>query len=314
MEYVQRWIDLVRQDTENQTVPNSSGNEQAGIKDDQILRWFNEAQKDIQRAIQSVNTGMFLERTSQAVSGTAYQTLPTYSMLDGRVVKVEYGRNDSDRDYYVLTNDIVQQKLDGAVYSSSDYSPRYYTNEGRMIRLEPVPKNGFIRLTYKKRVPDLNIRQGKIESNVKSIAETELQSITLVNDGTIDETALANNQYISIVDAEGNITASNVYYTDYESSNKTLTVDNHSLATDTIANGNYVVVGKYATTHSHLPYECEDYLISWVNYRCMVNDDNFEQAAQEKSIRNGLRETILDAYRDNTDDVELISVTNLEWF
>lgn len=314
MEYVQRWLDIIRQDTENQTVPDSAGNEQEGIRNDQLLRWLNEAQNDIQRAIQSVNPGMFTDRLVQAVSGSAYQTLPFYTMLDGRVLKCEYGKSNTDSDYYKLSLEIIQQALEGFSSSGGNYSPRYYTNEGRRIRLEPVPTSGYLRLTHKKRVPDLNVRQGTIASNVKNVAETELQSITLATDGFLDETVISNNQYLCICDAEGNQTATNVYYTSYESSTRTISIDNHSLATDTIANGDYITIGQYASTHCQLPYECKDYLISWANVKALAHDDNFEQAEAEKAVRNGFRQTILEAYSSESADCELLPVTHPEWF
>lgn len=309
MEYVSLWLDIIRDDTENQTVPTDvSGVESAGIKNEQILRFLNEAQEDIQRAIinEARNSNMFMEQESYTLDGSYYITVPTYAMLDGQIEKVEFLGSSN---YYSLKQESIHQRTYAT--NVTGHWPEYYVREYNRIHLEPNPSTGTLRVTYRKRVPNLALRVGQIELYQPSLDLSVLESITLV-DGTQNAAELARHQYLCVVDAQGTIKSKNVYFTDYDSSTRVITVDNHSLATDTLAIGDYVVLGKYATTHSELPYECKNYLISWANKALWGLDSNVTKVQMEQDKMNGLRSTILGGY-SRVSGVLDFSYTDSKW-
>ena len=181
----------------------------------------------------------------------------------------------------------------------------YFVQEKSLV-FTPKPQSPLrIKMTYQRKIPSMGLRAGKITS----FTSTQL----ILTDWVSGATSLSD--FICIVDADGNVlnkitdvnnnTAFNPIRLTSDVAG-TLTVDNTTGA----INGAYVVSGKYASSHSQLPDECEKYLITalerMIQYRQSSSDVRISNVFSEEEIN-----TIKEVFADNSYDDAKPPVT--EW-
>lgn len=299
MEYVARWIDLIRADTENQVVPDSSGNDVEGITNEQILAWLNEAQRDIQREIVQVNRSKFVTVETLSINSENYYVLPTYSILDDEVMKVEHSWGGQ---WFNMRKGSVEEQVE--TYELPHYvrDRRFFTFEDGKIRLNPRTGQGNLRVTYRKRVPDLELRKG----TVLSITPNDGNPITAIELSTtgLDTTNLSTAEYLCTVTSRGVQTGVAIPVSSYNSSTREFAVENFDPTDWSISVGDYVCIGENVTTHCQLPRDCGDYLRAWAKVECLAHDNNFLEAEKHGNKRDGFRQTIISSF-SNTGLLEI---------
>jgi hypothetical protein len=116
--------------------------------------------------------------------------------------------------------------------------------------------------------------------------------------------------FFCTVDSNGNILSSGNKILSYTNSTGVFTFTKGS---GDIQNGQYVILGKYATSHSQLPDECEKYLIialeRMIQYRQSSSDIRISQLFSEEELV-----TIKEVFADNSYDDAKPPVTEFqEW-
>lgn len=178
----------------------------------------------------------------------------------------------------------------------------YVRSQGKLL-LSPTPDRteGYLRVVYDRAPDRIDVRRAL----VTSATGTPLTSITL-NNGTFptDTDAFEDEPYCCVVDSYGVVKAYNIPITSITTT--TITVPSHTLASgESISAGNYVVPGKYTTTHANLPLICEKYITQYL----VVKAFRKESSTDEKSANSELaamESEILEAFMNtNRDQIEI---------
>jgi hypothetical protein len=170
----------------------------------------------------------------------------------------------------------------------------YFVREDKIV-LTPRPTSPLnMKMAYVRKLPTLGIRGAQVAST------TSTQIIV----GNYVSGFEALSDYITIVDSAGTIVSSGLTFTFNGST--TFIVPN----TTGILPGHYVISGKYASSHSQLPDECEKYLITalerMIQYRQSSSDINTSNIFSAEELV-----TIKEVFADNSYDDAKPPVT--EW-
>jgi len=170
----------------------------------------------------------------------------------------------------------------------------YFIREDKIV-LTPRPTSPLnMKLAYVRKLPTLGIRGAEVTSTTST-------QIIIANYVSGFETL---SDYITIVDKAGTIITSGLTFVFNGST--TFIVPN----TIGILPGHYVISGKYASSHSQLPDECEKYLITalerMIQYRQSSSDINTSNIFSAEELN-----TIKEVFADNSYDDAKPPVT--EW-
>lgn len=265
MRYLGEILAQVRLQTDNEDTSTADGVTVTGIRDEEFIQYFNDAQDRLQSRISSANSpyeNFVVESEIDIVSGQEEYDIPDRLFFNKEVRDVAYSPTGLAVDYLPLRKEyFINRSTQTATYPSM-----YYRRFGK-ICINPIPSSstGKLRVLYERSLDDLDIRRGQI-SDVSGLTETTFSSITLDTTADVSSTTnLTNAQFICVVDAYGAVKAYNIPVGSFTSSTRVLAPSSsHAFASgETIAAGDYVVIGKYTTTHSLLPDECERYLIKY---------------------------------------------------
>lgn len=297
MRYVKYLIDQVRKQTENEEVTDFTG-----IQDSEFLQYLNDAQHNLQALITQKCPDVFTaESVIQAVRSQERYDIPSDCYLRNKLVNVEFSATGKEEDYYVLEQDTLKRRTPGV----SSAPIRYIRQDGEIL-LTPAPQSqGKIRVTYIKRVKELDLRRAEIVANATpNEAGTWGMSVK-----TVDVDSLNEHDYISIVDKQGKNVCKNV---PLKSVSTTLIVlEPHTLSSEDtdITTGHYVVGGQDSSTHGDFDRSVERYMISYCAWKILKRDSSIDstEAVQELSM---MAREIVESYAAVSDDVRLIPELN----
>ena len=308
-------IRLVRERTKNlDFTVDASGNTTSGISDTRIIQYFNDAQDHLQAAIITLFPNEFIvQKEISIVANQEEYTIPDHVFINNKIVCVEYNSNNNSTDYDTLRQGTIRDR------NTAKGWPSYYIRRSGKILLNPIPQSsqGKIRVSYYRELDDLDIRRGKI-SAVSGVTSTTFTNIDLTDtDPVPDETSkpinLTNTDYICTVDRYGAVKAYAIPVNTYTTSSDLLTpTAAHVFGTgETVAVGQWVVFGKYATTQSALPDNCERYLLTYVQKRLMTTDESntsLEEDAELKTIESD----ILNSFSEESREPDYITLLDTE--
>lgn len=285
--------------------------------DEEVLQYINDAQDELQGLISSLKGVDSIFNTEEIVSVIANQesySLTKRLFVNKEIDLVEFSATGALTDYVVLD----KVSLFNRDTNSSSYPSGYWRRQGKVF-LTPIPSSsgGTLRISYERTLDDLDKRRGKI-TTVNGLSSTTFTSIVL--DSTADETStpnLSTIDYICIVDKDGNRKAFNIPVGSYVTGTNTLTPAAGFVfeqTGDTIAVDDYVVFGKWKTTHSTLPDESEMYLIHYAAEMLLHKDSsNDTQAHKERRIE--IRNQLLKSIASQTSEIQRIPQFNrYEWW
>lgn len=222
----------------------------------------------------------------QLVPGQDYYDLPSNIYAKSSVDNLAVSFLNGISNTYLPLKKISRKQL--------GFTFGYFIQEGKMY-MSPRPTSALnMKLSYVRKLPTLGIRGG-------TVASTTSTTIVITNYVSGFE---GLSDYISIVDSTGTILVSGLAFT--FNGTTTFTVAD----TTGITNGSYVVSGKYASTHSQMPDECEKYLITalerMIQYRQSSPDIKVSQLFSDEELN-----TIKEVFADNSYDDAKPPVT--EW-
>ena len=303
--YISHLIDDVRQSTENTDVSDT-----VGIKDGEFLRYMNDAQYRIHNLIIQNHPSIFLtEYTTAIVGDQESYTLPNKAFIGNKVTQVEYASQTSGNNYYYpLRPGSLFERASGPGAGFSVGAPYKYIRKAGAILLTPIPTSstGNLRITYTHRVPKLDLRRGSVASvtlDTNALTITAL-SFNITTD-SIDSTELAKYTRISVVDEEGNVKMSNIKFTAIDTATGVVTIDPTFVyeSGETITAGDYIVAGKYSSTHVMLDELVERYIIAYATAKILQRDSNVTDLQAQSFVLKEMENDILAAYSDVSDDI-----------
>lgn len=201
-------------------------------------RLFNDAQQEIQRLVHISNTDskFFASEATQAiVSGQRIYNLPSDIYTESSLNSVHIGDSYLKSEWPKLRHN-VDYKIIGKTID---------------LLYEMVIQK-TLKIKYTKKLAELATRVGKIATEVAGV-------ITLTGfDAKIDITDF--NDYFCIVDKDGGIIDQEMDIVSYVPATGVLTTS----STVTAGAGDYIVLGRVATTNSALPDACEKYMMMYV--------------------------------------------------
>jgi hypothetical protein len=299
MRNVSLLITQARRATENVEVTDS-----AGISDEEFLQYANDAQDQIQSVVSTDFPDVFQdEELIDAVIGQEEYNIPEFAILGNRVDMVEYSETGQNNDYHRLPKTSHLERFSG----TSSY-PMMYIRRSNKILLQPQPSNnGVIRVLYQKQAPRIDKRRAKVSA--VTLTSNSITSLTLDTTVEIDDSALLEEGYVSVVNKDGEIKMIKIPVTAIDTTTGIVTVEAGFTfeAGETIEVGNYLLRGKRSTTHSELPVICERYLIAYMNWKILKRDssNDSDEAGQELGA---LLQDIVAAFKQPDGDVNLVPI------
>lgn len=312
MRRIDQLIDLVRERTRNLNFSrDSSGNILEGISDNLILEYLNQAQDHLQAAILAVYPNEFIaEKTPSIVANQEGYTIADRVFVNNKIVTVECRSTSNLSDYYILDQGTFRDR------DTDSGWPKYYIRKGSTILLNPIPSTsqGNLRIVYYRELDDIDIRRGTISSHTASA--TTLTALTLSTTGD-DDIALADADYLCVNDRYGTVTMYNIPISSYASGTGVVTLvgGSFTFATgETIADSNYVTIGKYTTTHSKLPDNSERYLLLYAQKRILTTDESNTSVEEDAELIK-IEQDIVNSFADESKDLEYIPIldSNIMW-
>lgn len=273
---------------------NSDNIETSRFDDINLLKIFNDAQSMIQSLIvKRDSSGKYFPGTDlvNIVASTEEYSLPTDAFAENFISSVS-----------TLLSNSLYDPLPLITLKEKNIKIGYIIS-GSVVILSPLPSSSItdgLQIKYVKKLPTLSYRVGRIQSYISAT------SITLVA-GYVDTDFTEYEDFVTVVDVNGVVKQAGIRVALFAGGVITTTD-----ALTGIAANDYVVVGKYATSHSGLPDVCEGILTSLVN-RMMFAYSASSEFNIESMLTADQRAIIEDLFARADHDVKYPPVTNGEF-
>lgn len=294
-------VDLLITEARSNT-GNTEYTSETGVQDTRFLRALNDAQDRIQSLILNEYPDLFQkESVKTATPNSPIVLVPTDMFLSTRIQKVEYSPSGVDNDYYELMKKTIHERI----ITSASGNPSTYIPQSTRIILGPMPVSaGSVRFTYQKSFPRLDKRRGQVsavtlDTDALTITALTLDTTMLADD---DNQYLVQEEYISVVGKDGTVKMQGIPISAINSSTGLVSVDTFVYESgETIEVGDYVVGGKYSTTHSELSDICERYLLKFCEWRILKGDSSIDSKEEDQEIKEMEADIVLSYSQANMD-------------
>lgn len=299
MRRVELLIDEIRAMTGNERADSDSG-----VSQKQMVRVLKNSQDQLYKHISNAKTRILLKEVLVDVVQSQELYDYPFDLYLQNIETMQWSLNPTSNgiDYINLTAGITKDRQ-----SSENGYAFSYILRGDGYLLSPPLSNGRLRLTFQRKLPELEKRSGQVQS--VSLSSLNLTALTLdPNEASFDRDYLNQVQTLSVVGKYGNIKARNIEI-DSVASNGVVTLSAQTLASgSTISVGDYVVAGRYSCNASELPDICESHILKHGIYETRYGDySNWTKAALDDL--NMSLQTILDSFAIPTSDICEIPIT-----
>jgi len=296
--YVKYLIDQVRKETENEDSADF-----IGIQDSEFIQYINDAQYNIQSIIVAQHPDVFVEQTTFTgfTSGDSTVDIPKNAFLGNKLLHVEYSPDGSENSYYPLDEVSFKRKNIGI-----EGAPAHYTRYSGKIALTPDPNNasGKLRVFYIKRINELDLRRAEVKS--VTLGSNTITTLKADPSKNIDKSSLEEHNYICVVDKNGETKMKNIPLLSINSSTGLVTLDTHTFESgETISAGDFIVGGKFTSTHSELDASVERYLIAYAAWKILKRDSSIDSIEIEKELKL-MSTDIVKSYSVVSEDIQYI--------
>jgi hypothetical protein len=268
---------------------DSSGNPVSGITDELILEYLNDGQDLLQSRIIETYPKAFVESVEISITGAEEYDIDDNVIFNNKILFVEYSSTGQAKDYYPIDQITLRERDLITVRDVDSYARR----KGKILP-SPIATNtsAKLRVWYHRSLDDLDIRRGVI-SSVSS------GSITMNTGATLDDTGIFSREdYVCLVDSLGVVKNYGIQIISYSS--PVLTTASFVNAASA---GDFVVVGKYATTHSDLPVDCERFLKAYGQLRVFESTNSRKASAESDKVETMLSD-IVNSFTEEDHDIK----------
>lgn len=299
MRNVSLLITASRRATENEEFTDT-----AGIQDEEFLQYFNDGQEEIHSILNVAFPRILMaEKIISAVQGQEAYSIPSNAYLGTRIDFVEYSTTGVTTEYYPLKKGSLKERLNG-----QSSNPSFYIRNGSNILIQPPPQSGgTFRVTYQRTIPKLDKQRATVLS--ATLAGSSITALTLDATQSLDADALLEENYICIVDKNGQVKMQGIPISAIDTSTGAVTIDPGFTfeSGETISAGDFAVRGKYSATFSQLPDVCEKYLLEYVNTRILMRDSSTD-ADSIAQILAKIQQTLQTAFAEPDSDPDYVPV------
>lgn len=278
------------------SVNSTTGVTEEGISQDLIVSFINDALAFIQSRIIAVYPGEFvIENIQNTVAEQEEYSIDDNIFLKNKFISVDYSRNGNLDEYYSLPPAGLHQR------DTSSGTPYQYIRRNGKILLNKIPKdtNGKLRVNYYRWLDKLDVRRGLVSNKTTG-------TIVLTAGATLDAPALSDAQYVCVVDSLGVVQDYNIKVNSYDTVSRTINMD---VGTYNVAIGDYVVVGKYTSTH--LPADKPDRLLDYCKVFAQARIHNMDSSTDEINERVEVATVlndIVDQFTEMTEDIQDVPI------
>lgn len=298
-------IEQIRRQTEN-TNPLSIDD---AITDDEIIQYLNDAQERIESLIVRQHNSIFAKEVLyDVVRHKEVYELPIDTYINRYIVSIEYAQNGRADYFDKLQRAVMAQR------TSIDGYPCQYIPRSNEIIINPIPDNsvaGGFRITYNPRHPGLDKRRGVINTAEVNDTSKKIISLSLQVNDLFNSEDFNNIDYICFVDRYGNSNMRAIPIIEVQDDG-TVIVDPDFTFQDGENLTGYVVRGKFATTHSQLPHNCEKYLLAYGAWKIFKRDSSTDSTEQQREL-SAIESDIVDSFAQDNGDVQGIPIINNEF-
>lgn len=250
----------------------------------ELMRYFNDGQKLLQKILYTANQSADLFIRSENIAVTS--GVKSYPLPD---------------DIYARNSVVGLMTANG--HKITRMSPQELQNMygyalyGKNIMLSFDPTENLV-LDYVYKLPVISFRLAQVDT-----FDTGAGTIDAVAGSIIaNEDFVDRFDYYTIVDSDGNIKAPKMKLSSLAGLTFTFTGDlTGGTDYDGVAAGDYVVCGKFGTSHSELPDECEPFLLTYVQRRILAKISSSD-IQSESAFTSEERQDIQDLFLDNVSD------------
>lgn len=307
--FIDALIDEVRESTENEEFDDV-----VGLTEEEIIKFINDAHYRLHAKIIAQHPDVFLETEEQDIVGDqeAY-AINFKAAFKNRVAKVEFSHDGSTDNYYPLSP-VTLYSRDSGIQGH----PNQYIRRAGEVLISPVPlsSQGKLRITYTRKVKRMDKRRCTIVTiNGTATAPTSLE-VNYVNGSTVDSTELAKRTRLTIVDKYGDVKMDNILLGSIDASaggnDALLTLDTSlwtPISGESILTSDFVLSGRYGTTHSELEEEVERYIQAYVIWKVLKRDSSIDSQEAIQELAQ-IEDDIVNSYADLSDDTMEIPEIN----
>jgi hypothetical protein len=299
-------IAQVRRQSKNEDYSATSG-----ISQEEILYYLNEGLADLQTAIVHAHDRAFIaEGFLNTVANQEAYDLPANMLDHGGLLTVEYSDSGNDQFYYKLEPLHPRERS-----SRISASPSFYIRRANQVILRPVPSatitNG-LRLQYIKRLDKLDIRRGVVSA--VTLGSNTITALTLNIATFTSPNGFDQDDYLCIVDKDGNVKMRNVRFDTINTGSGVVTVSSgFTFETgETISVGDYAVIGRNTSTNQlDIDETVERYLIQYSVMKVQQTDSNNDSQEAMQNLL-ALKQEIVQSYSNMDEDLVAIPETNTD--
>lgn len=267
-----------------------------GVKDREIIEYFNDAVKYIQLLIfknQPLCTFFLKQYVYSPVTPDAEYDLPADCYADNGISTVEgrFGQTTINEGYRPLKRVWQEDRYNFFGYLTRN-KKLIITGEEINLAIEAV------RLHYFYRLPRFDKRWGTITNKVGNV-------LTIIS--TDPDLALIND-IVSVVDSNGVVIQANIKTNSINST----TINCSTALLPEVANGMFIVSGGYSTTNLELPDEIETYLKDYVKQRIFTRN-NYTDASKQIYFTEEQKTAIIDLFSNNTKELIHPPITDVDF-
>lgn len=281
-----------------------------GWDDNVVARLANLGLNKLYHAITQIdNPANIEEYVTDVVSGQQAYDIPLDIFMAIRIMDVRYLWGTQNYEFVTLKQGTIQDRFDYPINIPDTYCIR----DGQIL-LSPTPnitKTNSLIINFQKRMRSLDVRRGQLASKTDSpVTITISFSTTSSKNANMRENAestLDKIDYICLVDRDGTPIVSQIPVNNYNTTTQVITAEtSYTFPTAELAaldaaiaagDAIYVVSGQYASTHSELDSQCEDFLIEFVIARLLRLQSNSSEMQEARVREQEAMEALINAYR-----------------
>lgn len=307
--FIDSLIDEIREETENE-----SFTDEVGLTEEEIIRHINDAIYRLHEQIIKQHPDIFIEEETQNVtSGTSEYSIKSNAFLNNRIAMVEYSHDGNADNFFPLEPVGIRRR-----YPSSSGHPDSYIRRSDKIILVPEPQtsSATIRLSFTRRPKRMDKRRAQVKAITLDSATSTITNLEVnyVNGSAVDSAELQKYNFFTVVDKYGEIQMDNIKLSSIDTSSTydaTLTDDTSFTyeSGETITVNDYILAGRYASSHFQFPESIERYIRAYANWKVLKRDSSVDSTEAVQELLQ-MEAGIVSSYANISDDIRLIPEIN----
>lgn len=287
---------------------NEEFTETTGISDEEFIQYLNDAQEQLQSDIVRNHENLFIgDYTYDIVGGQSEYPMPDDAYIGNRLSNVFFSHNGNSNNRKLLKAGSLKERT----FTQVGVPSIYIRSSGKLI-LSPVPQSSIsdgLFINYVYLLNKLDKRRARIDTVTTSGNTITALKFDLSEE--LDSTALLNKCFMCVVDKCGEVKMRRIPISDINISTGDVTLEPgfEFLDGESIASGDYVVAGKFASNVSELPDMCERYFIQYCNWKILKRDSSNDSAESSTEV-DAMRAEIVETFKEIDDDVKTVTITD----